>query len=288
MSSDKGVKKEDLLKIKHADDIKNKLEQISKVDDAIENKILNKEGPDGKTLKEKINKSKEKYNFGALNILILPAIVQWLLNKSKDKDLKNLREEVKEKTDKLVTDITQTMYGDSKEKEEIRKDEIQDKYKQKADKIIDEFMEKKYADISEKINKGEIDISQIGGVVQKALEEINPSLVSQQSVVNTNINDSNKKKDISDAILHNQRQQIAEDLTDKKFENKEKLASAITEKLKKGEQVDLKREQLECLDFGGLKIDDIKDGKCLITHNSISGKNIQVKENGKGNFTLFI
>ena len=35
-------------------------------------------------------------------------IVQFIINQSKDKDLKKLKEEVKQKTDKLVEDITQT------------------------------------------------------------------------------------------------------------------------------------------------------------------------------------
>ena len=282
MGSDKGVKKEDLLKIKHADDIKNKLKQKNEVDKAIKDKVLNEERTDGKTLQEKINEAKEKHDFGALNILILPAIVQWLLNKSKDKDLKNLREEVKEKTDKLVMDITQTMYGDSKEKEEIRKDDIQDKYKQKADKIIDEFMEKKYTDISEKINKGEINGSQIGVVVQKALEEINPSLVSQQSVVNTNINDSNKKKYISNALLQNQHQQIAEDLTGKT--NDDELKNATKEKLKIGGSVIVTKEQLK-----PLNITEVGEGGTTQLTTCVNGisKNIKCEDLKNGKYCLF-
>lgn len=282
MGSDKGVKKEDLLKIKHADDIKNKLKQINEVDKAIKDKVLNEERADGKTLQEKINEAKEKHDFGALNILILPAIVQWLLNKSKDKDLKNLREEVKEKTDKLVMDITQTMYGDSKEKEEIRKDEIQDKYKQKADKIIDEFMEKKYADISEKINKGEINGSQIGVVVQKALEEINPSLVSQQSVVNTNINDSNEKKYISNAILQYKQQQIAEDLTGKT--NDDELKNATKEKLKIGGSVIVTKEQLTPLQITAVGKDGTTNQRIDVLGTM---QNIKCKDLKNGKYCLF-
>ncbi len=257
------IKKEDLLKIKHADDIKDKLNQISSVDKAVRDKVMNEEGDDGKTYKEKIEEAKDKKDFGALNILIIPAIVQFIINQSKDKDLKKLKEEVKQKTDKLVEDITQTMYGDSETQDKIREDEQKQKYKERVDKIIDTFMEKKYAEIQQKINNGGADISEVEDVVRNTIEEMNLSR-----------DDKKGRDNFAQNILNNK---IQNEQFEVNLGEDEALIEAVKAAKKGDKTIDLSKGENQQLN---LKVADVPDGQQFKFTTNINSTTVTAVKKG--------
>lgn len=154
-----------LLAIRNASGIKGRIEEQKALKDAAKENILSEEAKDsssGKTNKEKIEEYKDKYKYNAFDVmLIIPALVKYFLNKNKSDKLKILNEDIKKQVEEQINTTAKAFYGNDKDMDEARRQEISAKMKNNVNELVGKIIEKNN-DLAENMEKSGLMLDESG------------------------------------------------------------------------------------------------------------------------------
>ena len=248
-----------LLAIRNASGIKERIEEQQKLKDTARKYILeekNKDSLDGKTNQDKINEYKDRYKYNAFDVmLILPGLVKFFLNKNKSDKLKELNEDIETKVEEQIEKTAKAFYGNDKNMDEARRQEMAAKMKNNVNSLLEKIIEKNN-DLSENLAQNGALLNQSGleKLLLAQMDEIvnnDPSLKGYFNIPGqpTQTAQADVQAKPNPVLLQNYRQE--NDLT--LIKNPQSLLTAVQERINKNQDVVVDKAQLNNV----LKINDV-------------------------------